>query len=462
MIKASLGIATLAMVAVAIALLWRRRDRRTAAIAACAAALSVLVLAIVLFPSAGVFFSWVRHSRDIVSGYAAAGSILGPHPALLAGLFLLIVCVAGGLLGARRSTSFAFVGALLAPPLLIHFRLAFVRQDGHQYLFVPFVIAMLGIVALSTSRRAAQIGLLAGGAAVLLLGSLTGALAMPAASLPRTLVGGLPGPAGISRLLRPAHTRQQLQQASARNLESLRLPDAWADLVRTSPNGLTVVPWEIMYAPANELPFQPLRSMQLYSAYTAELDRWTAAGLAAATGPDFVLDDFAPVGKRRALLDAPATWRTLLTHYELVAHDFERGCLLLRRRPQPRVEHWRDLGSAMLEIGGPGTPVPDPASMVFAEVDVRLNVFGLLNKFVFRVPLLMAVFHRLDGTSSWARLIPATAGNGILVSRFPHDLDDYAGLWRGLPPVPVTRLQVIGPGSSHYHDEVAIRWKALE
>ena len=462
MIKASLGLATMATVLIAIALIWRRQTRTEAAVAGCTAILSVAILAVVLFPTPGVFISWVAHSRDIVVGYAAAASILGPYPALLAGFFLLVVNAAAGLLGARRSPDFAVAAALLAPSLAVHFRLAFVRQDGHQYLFVPFVVAMLGVAALSAPRRSAQACLIAGGVAALLIGSLSGALPKPPTELPRAVLGGISGPTHIRRLLHPIRTRHELKEASRRNLEGLRLPVGWADLVRTSPHGMTVVPWEIMYAPANNLPFQPLRSMQLYSAYTEGLDRWTAAGLTAEDGPDFVLDDFAPVGKRRALLDAPATWRTLLTHYELEAFNRQRGLLLLKRRPQPVVEHWRDLGRGQLEIGGPGLNVPDPGAMVFAEANARLNVFGRINKMAFRVPLLMAVFHHRDGTSSWARFIPATAGNGILVSRFPHSIDDYANLWRNVGSSPVARFQVIGPGGPHYQPEITVRWKALD
>jgi len=73
----------------------------------------------------------------------------------------------------------------------------------------------------------------------------------------------------------------------------------------------------------------------------------------------------------------------------------------------------------------------------------------------------MAVFHRIDGTSSWARLIPATAPGGILVSHFPNDIDDYAGLWSGLGPVTVSRLQIAGPGEKNYARHFDVRWRAL-
>jgi hypothetical protein len=73
----------------------------------------------------------------------------------------------------------------------------------------------------------------------------------------------------------------------------------------------------------------------------------------------------------------------------------------------------------------------------------------------------MTVFHRTDGTASWARLIPATASGGILVSHFPGTLEDYAGLWTGRHPMTVTRLQITGPGGRHYRHDADIHWKAL-
>lgn len=459
-VKASLGIATAVTVVVGAGLIWKHRGYKVPVLAAAVPAATTALLAVTLFPSLAVFRAWIGQTLEVVGGYAAAASIVGPRIALVAGALLLLGVIVGGILLARRAPEFGSTALILAPGLLITFRLAFVRQDGHQFLFVPFVVALLGVAALGASRRAA-LGLLTGGLAAVVVGAISGALPFGPAALPRVVALGHSGPANIARLARLDHTRKKLADDSRRNLETLQLPEQWIDHLRSASHGITVIPWELMYAPANNLPFQPLRSMQLYSAYTPELDQLTAEGLSGPGAPDFVLDDFAPVGKRRALLDAPATWRTLLLEYRLERSAQNRALLLFSRRPEPPTHRWQDLGTAPLEIDGPGIVVPPSPHMVFAEIDAPLNILGRLNKAFFRVPLLTAIFHRIDGSSSWARLIPATAPAGILVSHFPHDIDDYAGLWSGRAPVAVSRLQASGPGATNYVRHMTIRWRAL-
>lgn len=460
-IKTSLGIAAAATLMVGLGLIWQRRGLKVPLLSLGMSGAAASVLAILLFPSANVFLAWIGQALEVVDGYAAAASIVGPQIALATGGVLLLAIAAGGVFLSLRVPDFGSTALVLAPGLLITFRLAFVRQDGHQYLFVPFVVALLAVAALGASRRVA-LGLLGCGAIVVFVGSLSGTLPFGPTDLPRVVALGHRGPSNFVRLVHATETQRTLARDSKENLGALKLPDTWVDYMDSAPNGMTVVPWELMYAPANNLPFQPLRSMQLYSAYTPGLDRLTAEGLSGPRAPDFVLDDFAPVGKRRALLDAPQTWRTLFLEYRLHRSALERDLLLLARRDQPLAHRWHELGATTFQIGGPGTTVPRSPHMVFAEIDASLNIFGRLNKAFFRVPLLLAIFHRVDGNSSWARLIPATATAGILVSHFPHDIDDYAGLWSGRGPVAVSRLQIAGPGKRNYRKNAGVHWRALD
>ncbi len=459
-VKTSLGIATAATVLVGLGLVLRRHGLKIPLVTVVATGLAAASLAFISFPSTTVFRAWIDQALEVVDGYAAAASIIGPRLALITGALILAGVICGGLLLTRKIPDFGSAALILAPGLLITFRLAFVRQDGHQFLFVPFVIAVLGVASLALPRKPA-LGLLGGGLALVVIGTVSGTLPFGPAALPRVITLGHRGPSNISRLMHFQETREILSEKSRENLIPLRLPSAWTKVMARAPNGITVVPWELMYAPANNLPFQPLRSMQLYSAYTPKLDALTAKGLTGPNAPDFVLDDFAPVGKRRALLDAPQTWRTLFLDYRLERSAQDRHLLLLAKRPKPLEHRWQILGTATLEVGGPGIRVPTSPHMVFAEIDAPLNLLGRLNKAFFRVPLLMAVYHRIDGTSSWARLIPATAQAGILVSHFPHTIDDYAGLWSGRGPVRVSRLQIAGPGERNYTGHFGIRWREL-
>lgn len=460
LIKTSLGIAAAATLFLGLGLIWRHRGFKGPLVSITASGAVATLFVLLLFPSIGFFFEWVDQALEVVDGYAAAASIVGPQLPLAVAAVLLLAIVAGGVFLSLRIPDFCLSALVLAPGLLITFRLAFVRQDGHQFLFLPFVIALLGIAALGTSRRVA-LWILGAGAVVVVTGSLSGLMPFGPMDLPRVLATEHRGPSNLARLVRSDDTRIVLERESRRNLRDLKLPRSWIESMDPAPNGITVVPWELMYAPANDLPFKPLRTMQLYSAYTPALDRLTAEGLSGSEAPDFVLDDFAPVGKRRALFDAPQTWRTLFLEYRLLRSTEANDLLMLARRKETLTHRWQDLGETTLQVGGPGISVPRSPHMVFAEIDAPLNVFGRLNKAFFRVPLLLAIFHRVDGNSTWVRLIPETAREGILINHFPQDFDDYAGLWSGHRAIAVSRLQIAGPGKRNFDRSFGVHWRAL-
>lgn len=461
LIKASLGVSCLALLLLMILLSFRGKLRYSAAAGGGAFLLGLSFLLSAEFDSIGALVSWLHHSLEIISGYSTAASILGPRGVLLLCFgFLLLFLLALALLSRNRQ-DFRFLALFLLVPLLISFRLAFVRQDGHQFLYVPLLLSCLALPALKGGRRMA-LGSVGAALAGVVLASLIGALSRPVVSLPRVILANAPGPGSWAELLHPGKLRAELKRSSEENLRALRIDPEWVEKIRRSGQKVSVIPWEMLYAPANHLELKPLRSMQLYSSYTAELDRWTAEAFEGEGAPGWILDDFAPVGKRRALLDAPATWRKILVNYGLEDFDREWGMLLLKKRPVKPKLRWREMGTSSLRPGSTGVPVPESSSLVFAEIRAPLNLIGRLNAKFFRVPMLLAVFHRDDGTRSWARLIASTAENGILVNQFPRDLEAYASLWNSGRDLSVARLEILGPGVAYYVSSFDLRWRGLE
>ena len=74
---------------------------------------------------------WLRLSADIASGYSVAASILGAPSQVAVGLAVVLAVLAATVL-VRRHSPHLVLGVLCVLPLLIQFRLAFVRQDGHE------------------------------------------------------------------------------------------------------------------------------------------------------------------------------------------------------------------------------------------------------------------------------------------------------------------------------------------
>ena len=170
--------------------------------------------------------------------------------------------------------------------VLIQFRLAFVRQDFHQIQFIPFMLALIAVSSLFTHRRK-QIGAhVVAFAALLIAGTLTD-LVDPGTRglLPKSLLSGGSGSSAISQLLNIRETRAALAVESADNLEPLRLGDDVRELLDGSHNGVGTLPWEIQYCPANGLEWNPTPTLQLYSAYTGDLDLWSAEHYAGNDAP---------------------------------------------------------------------------------------------------------------------------------------------------------------------------------
>jgi hypothetical protein len=459
-IKVSLGVAVMATLAAALAVDVRRRGWRRLTGPVGAAVVVFAVGAATTIGPPGAVLAWLRYSADLVSGYAVAGSIVGSTTALLSGLAILVGLA--GLAEIARRGSLGWLVLVLAPGLLIHFRLAFVRQDGHQFLFLPFAVGMLAVAALGLPAGRLWRWPAAAATAATVVAVLGGATPWGLDRLPSAIARSVPGPMSMARLAHPQATTARLARQSAHNLEPLAIPDDWVRRIRASGDPVAVIPWEAMYAPANGLSSVPLRTVQLYAAFSRGLDDWSAGLFEGDTAPGWVLDDFAPVGKRRALLDAPATWRAIHRAYDVDSVRWDPFLMLLRRREAPLDQPLREVGTTRFETAGPGLRVPTTAgAMVFASLDLPLNLVGRLNRSLFRVPLVLCVFHHVDGTQSRGRLIPATAGAGILVDPFPHAVDDYVGLWTGRPAPPVVRFQLQGPGLRYHAPVASVQWLEL-
>jgi len=467
MVKMSLGIASLAVLAVAsiVARFLFNRPYRLA-LGLLPFPVTLIVLATVLFDRPGTFLHWLQLSLQVVSGYSIANSITnaetGPILQVVVGAIAIGAWIGFSVLLCRDRRLLA-CNLVFVLVVLIQFRLAFVRHDNHQYQFIPFMLALIAVSSLFAQRRR-QIAAHVAFFALLLIGGALTNLADPVGRglVPANLLTGGSGPTALSRLLHIRETRAELAAESVVSLEPLRFGDELRDLLEGSHNGVGTLPWEIQYCPANGLEWNPTPTLQLYSAYTRDLDLWSAEHYAGADAPEFIINSFAAVGMRRQLFDAPATWRTVFLSYELRSIGWEpEPALLLERRHDPLQWSFEDVSQATIAPGGASISVPATEHLVFADIDLRLNGLGRIRKSVFRVPAVVLVMAHESGHVSVCRLIPGTAGNSILINRFPRDFRGYRRLWQGIPDDPVVRVAISGDGISSFRPRTGVIWREL-
>lgn len=463
MVKMSLGVASLVILVAAfiIARFIFHRPYRFA-LGLLLFPVTLIILAALFFDRPGSFFSWLQLSAQVVSGYSVAMSLIGPGVQVAVGL--IVVGVWFGLsVVLRHDRRLLACNLVFAPVVLIQFRLAFVRQDSHQLQFIPFMLALIAISSLFTHRQR-QVGAhVAAFAALLIAGALTG-LVDPVARglLPASLLTGGSGPRALSQLLHIRATREALAADSKVNLEPLRLRDNLRGLLEDSRNGVGTLPWEIQYCPANRLDWNPTPTLQLYSAYTRDLDLWSAEHYAGDDAPQFIINSFGGVGMNRQLFETPATWRTIFINYELRSVWWmPETALLLERRKDPPKWKLEEVARSTVVLDGPSAPVPASDHLLFADINLRFTGIGRIQKTLFRVPAVALVMTHESHHATACRFIPGTAGNSVLINRFPRDFLGYWRLWQRISDDPVVRLAIGGEGTPFFRPRAAITWREL-
>jgi len=467
LVKMSLGVASLVILAAAliIARVIFHQSYRLA-LGLLPFPVTLIILALLLFDGPGTFFQWFLLSAQVVSGYSVANSITNAVTNAGVQVAVGVITVAAWIglsVVLRRDRRLLACNLIFAPVVLIQFRLAFVRQDFHQIQFIPFVLALISISALFTRNRRAVGAHIAAFAVLLGVGAVTDLVdPVTRGLLPRDLLRGSSGSRALSQLVHLGETREKLAVESAVNLEPLRFGDDVRELLEGSRNGVGTLPWEIQYCPANDLEWNPTPTLQLYSAYTRGLDLWSAEHYAGESAPQFIINSFAAVGMRRQLFDAPTTWRTVFLNYQMRSVGWEpEPVLLLERRQESLKWSFEHVSQGTLAPGGASIPVPTTDHLLFADIDLRLNGLGRFQKSLFRVATVVLVMNHESGHVSICRLIPGTAGNSLLINRFPRDFRGYRRLWQGIPDDPVVRVAISGDGTSSFRPRTAITWREL-
>ncbi|MGH2940373.1 MAG: hypothetical protein ACRDPE_19880 [Solirubrobacterales bacterium] len=187
---------------------------------------------------------------------------------------------------------------------------------------------------------------------------------------------------------------------------------------------VAVEPWEIAAAWAYALDWRPLPIFQNYSAYTPALDRLNAEAVEDPDGPERLLREnqqvvdaefpTADLDDRFAGWDPPEQARAVLCNFAPLWED-ERWQVL--GRVGDRCGGEREIESVSAGTGeAVDVPTPGPGEVVFARIH-GAGVSGLerVQTFLFHA----ASRHALVNGETRYRLVPETAGDGLLLSAAP-------------------------------------------
>ena len=309
----------------------------------------------------------------------------------------------------RRRLGLGLAGGMC---LFAVFKLGFVRHDRHDIDFFGEVLLIGAVLAGSVAARGAgrRNAVPTAATAAFLTAHLmaSGAVALsgvnPVAELAR---------AGddISVLSSPARREHAVHRART-NLRSryYHLTPSIVSVLRG--HSIHIRPWEAGIAWAYpEFRWQPVPVFQEYTAYTAGLDDLDAAFLRSPEAPERILTQALAIDRRNPDWESPAAMVAIVCHYRELLADHPWQVL---GRVANRCGSERSLGVVEARVGE-AVSVPDPGNrheLVVARIQgLDHSILYDLRSTLWRAP---KVHIRLDGGRR-NRLVPGTAGNGLIV-----------------------------------------------
>jgi hypothetical protein len=341
----------------------------------------------------------------------------------------------------------------------VGFRHGLIRHQGRYVL--PAVLGALALVAIRAASRPLLRAV--GGAAAALAIIATALTLQPECDCPFRwqIATGVQGWSNIAATADLRDVTADLRSQQEAVLEPDVLPAEWVSRIRGA-GEVDVLPWEIAYTAANGLAWHPNPVIQTYHAYTEDLDRRVGEHLAS-EGPPHLLVQFSDIDGRYPLWASPGTWRAVLSRYELV--DTTTGQVdrvaLMSRRAVPVPLEGSGLGTSAARIGA-WVDIPASPALVFAHLDLRQDVDGVLASLLWRVDPVLVDFRFADGRLLTLRMLPATSGNGVLASHLPFNFGQFVSLLEGRLPPRAVAFRIRGPGSGSYAEEFSVRWRGAD
>jgi hypothetical protein len=339
--------------------------------------LIVLPLSWHFYPTAGDWTMWIREWLAIGSELNVAMALSGSNVAVALALFVLAM-VSFTLLRQMHLG----IALFLIAPLILAFRHGFSRQDGHMTAFFGTVAVTATVPLLFWSIQPSARFIRITAAAVAIGISLIAGIvyeSLPPLSVAAYIrnVTGVTGFKKVTSCVRFGRTREELAIKSRTATVGSVLPSEWLLKLRNREVWVDSLPWELSIIPANRLKWRPNPALQLFAAYTRELDLRTARHFASGQAPNYIVAEHGAVDGRSMLFETPEVWRSILSRYRLEASDRPGRRLLLRRDPRGRLTTSRGIESRISRFNEE-IQVPHSPHLVLVNLRFQLTPLGRL------------------------------------------------------------------------------------
>lgn len=419
----------------------------------------LLPLSLHFFPAAGDWSMWIREWLSIGSELSVAMSLSGSNSAVALALFVLAL-VSFALL--RQMPPHRWTAMFLIAPLILAFRHGFSRQDGHVTAFFATVAVAATVPLLFWSIQPHGRFLRTTAASVAVGISLIAGLvyqSLPPLSVAAYLrnVTGVTGFKKVASCVRLGRTRAELAIQSRTATAGSVLPAKWLLKLRNRGVWVDSLPWELSIIPANRLNWRPNPALQLFGAYTRELDLRTARHFGSGRAPDYIVAEHGAVDGRSMLFETPEVWRSILSRYRLDDSDRPGRRLLLRRDPRDRLAPPRSIGSRIGRFDEE-IRVPHSPHLVLVNLRFQLVPLGQLAKTFFRVSPIWIAVQTQSGRRERYRILPATSPGGLILSPLVTDIKSLETLFETMHGEQTSSIWLMCENPHEYKDMIEIEF----
>ena len=217
------------------------------------------------------------------------------------------------------------------------------------------------------------------------------------------------------------------------------------------------------YLIASGMNWSPRPIFQSYSVFTPKMAEKNKKYLLGDNRPDHLIFKIEPIDERIPSLEDGISWPVLLSHYQpdQLINDF----LLLRKKISNQQAHLLSIKKEQHFIGEM-VNVPAINQPIFAEIELKPTVWGLLAIWFFKPQQLHVTFELKNGTKKQFRLIANMAKSGFLLSPLIEETAEFGLLYseNTLLNKQVKSFVIsTSPGSiKQWHDEYLIHFKRIK
>jgi hypothetical protein len=200
-------------------------------------------------------------------------------------------------------------------------------------------------------------------------------------------------------------------------------------LTRLKTGSMDILPYDISLPYAYHLNWQPRPTLQSYAAYNAMLDQLNAQHFYQTDRPQHLLYAFKSIDGRYPLFDEPAVFKAIWQNYTPINldHDF----LLLSSKTNSQIVQKTVIQKSLVDFNSPFFIPQDKTNPLWVKLTIQPTLFGRLFSWIYKEPILRVKLGLSDNREKNFRFIPATASNGLFVSRYANDIHGVQKILEG-------------------------------